>query len=92
MDEAKKIATYRESARAHLEDAKELCKLGFVGADNLAKAVESSLRLLGKDFHQEVTQEEIEAIKRTMVSGLRGIATHSGHWYKCVNGNPVSSP
>lgn len=24
-----------------------------------------------------------------MVSGHRGIATHSGHWWNCMNGHPV---
>jgi hypothetical protein len=45
--------------------------------------------LIGREFYQEVTKEEVEAIKRAMLSGPRGMATHSGHWYKCENGHPV---
>lgn len=88
-DETKKIVQYRESAKALLQDAERLCKMNFQGADELAKSIEDALRLLGKDFYQEVTKEEVEAIKRAMLSGPRGMANHSGHWYKCENGHPV---
>lgn len=81
---------YREKAKALLEEASGLCKLPFKGAAVLGEAVEQSLRLLGKEFYEAVTKEEMEAIKRAMVSGPGGIATHSGHWYNCVNGHPVS--
>lgn len=37
-----------------------------------------------------MTTEEIEAIKKAMLSGPRGIASHSGHWYNCVNGHPFA--
>ncbi|KAG9205841.1 hypothetical protein G6514_006115 [Epicoccum nigrum] len=86
-DEGAKIAKYRESAKALLEDAEELCKIAFEGSDDLAKAVQSALRLLGKEFYQEVTKEEIEDIKRAMLNGPNVMATHSGHWYKCFNGH-----
>lgn len=46
--------------------------------------------MLGREFYEEVTEEEIEAIKRAMLGGRGGIASHSGHWYNCVNGHPVS--
>ncbi|KAJ4352735.1 hypothetical protein N0V95_004007 [Ascochyta clinopodiicola] len=85
-----KATQYRESAKALLEDAKELCENAFSGRDQLKKAIEQSLQLLGREFYAEVTKEELEAIKRAMVSGRGGIATHSGHWYNCVNGHPVS--
>lgn len=88
-DESTKISKYRESAKALLEDAEELCKTAFQGADDLAKAVQGALRLLGKEFYQEVTKEEIEDIKRAMLNGPNGMATHSGHWYKCLNGHQV---
>jgi hypothetical protein len=46
--------------------------------------------MLDKEFYEAVSGEELESIKKAMVSGRGGIATHSGHWYKCVNGHPVS--
>jgi hypothetical protein len=49
-----------------------------------------SARLLGKEFYEAVSKEELEAIKKAMVSGHGGIATHSGHWYKCINGHPFA--
>jgi len=86
----KQVESHRENAKELLEQAATLCEQPFKGAKELAKAVECSLRLLGKEFYAEVTKEEIEAIKRAMVTGRGGIATHSGHWYKCVKGHPVS--
>ena len=55
-------------------------------------AVEEALRLLGREWYEKVTAEEIVAIKKAMVnaSGTLGIMTHSGHWYNCANGHPVS--
>ena len=91
-DDRKKVEEFREKAKELLEKAAMLCEQPFQGADTLAQAVEQSLRVLGKEFYAEVSKEEIEAIKRAMVSGPGGIATHSGHWYNCVNGHPVSSP
>jgi hypothetical protein len=44
-----------------------------------------------KQWYEEVTAEEINAIKAAMVSGSQGIATHSGHWYNCENEHPVRS-
>lgn len=59
---------------------------------NLPKlAVDNTLGLLGKEWNKEVTAEELAAIKQAMVSGHGGIATHSGHWYKCENGHPSSA-
>ncbi|UPX11033.1 uncharacterized protein EKO05_0001659 [Ascochyta rabiei] len=85
-----KAMQYRESAKALLEDAEELCESAFSGRDQLKNGVEQSLRLLGREFYAEITTEELEAIKRAMVSGRGGIATHSGHWYNCVNGHPFA--
>jgi hypothetical protein len=90
-DDRTKVEEYRETAKGLLGRAGKLCELPFKGAAELAEAVEQSLRLLGKEFYEEVTKEELEAIKRAMVSGPGGIATHSGHWYNCVNRHPVSS-
>jgi hypothetical protein len=89
-EDMSKVQQYRETAKQLLKKAAKLCEQPFKDAEKLAQAVEHSERLLGKEFYTEVTKEEIEAIKEAMVSGARGIATHSGHWYKCVNGHPVS--
>lgn len=87
-----KITQYRESAKAFLEEAEKMCDNAFQGRDQLKAGVEQSLRLLGREFYAEITKKEIEAIKRGMVGGRGGIATHSGHWYNCENGHPVSPP
>jgi hypothetical protein len=78
-------------AKSMLEKAKEMCARGFENADKLLEAVEESIKLLGKEWYEEVTADEMVAIKTAMVSGPGGIAAHSGHWYNCANGHPVSS-
>lgn len=83
-------AQYRESAKVLLEEAEKLCDSAFQDRDRLKEGIEQSLRLLRYEFYAEVTDEEIEAIERAMVSGRGGIASHSGHWYACINGHPVS--
>ncbi|KAH7414422.1 hypothetical protein DE146DRAFT_673990 [Phaeosphaeria sp. MPI-PUGE-AT-0046c] len=90
-DEDRKIVEkFRQTSKDLLGKATELCELPFRGARCLAEAVDKSLKLLGRDFYAEVTKEEIEAIKRAMVGGPGGIATHSGHWYNCANGHPFA--
>jgi hypothetical protein len=42
------------------------------------------------EWYEKVTADELAAIKAAMVGGPGGIATHSGHWYNCQNGHPVS--
>ena len=79
----------RTKAEDLLEEAKDLCVQAFLGADILADAVDLSLKLFQREWYAEVTAEELEAIKEAMVTGPRGIATHSGHWYNCANGHPV---
>lgn len=81
---------YRDTAKDLLKKAEQLCEHAFRGRDMLRQAVISTAKTLEGEFYEAVSKEEIEAIKRAMVSGPRGIATHSGHWYKCVNGHPVS--
>lgn len=88
---AAKAAQYCESAKTLLEEAEKMCENAFQGRDQLKEGIEQFIRLLGREFYAEVTKEEIEAIKRAMVSGRGGIASHSGHWYNCENGHPVSS-
>lgn len=84
------VTKYIKYAKDLLEEAKEMCILSFQNADGLRTAVEDTLRLFGKEWYEPVSAEELAAIKAAMVSGPRGIATHSGHWYKCQNGHPVS--
>jgi hypothetical protein len=81
---------YKSAAEKCLERAAQLCTQPFQGAKELAHAVEHASRLLGKEFYEEVSKEEIDAIKQAMVSGRGGIATHSGHWYDCENGHPFA--
>jgi hypothetical protein len=81
---------YMNIARVVLERAREMCAQRFENADKLCKAVEESIKLLRKEWYEEVTAEEIAAIKIAMVSGPGGIATHSGHWYNCKYGHTVS--
>jgi hypothetical protein len=78
-----KAMEYRETAKALLDQAQQLCKDAFRDRDTLLKAVKSSRELLNKDFYEEVSAEELKAIKQAMVTGRGGISTHSGHWYKC---------
>ena len=80
---------HQEQAKKLLEGAVDLCEQGFRDASSLLQAVNGSLNLLRKESYEEVTVEELETIKKAMVSGPRGMATHSGHWYNCVNGHPV---
>ena len=81
---------YRNTAKVLLAKADTLCESSFSGRDNLRQAVVAASKMLSKEFYEAVSKEELESIKKAMVSGRGGIATHSGHWYKCVNGHPVS--
>jgi hypothetical protein len=88
--EGPKIMQYRESAIGLLKEAEKLCESAFQDRDQLQEGIERSFELLGREFYQKVSREEVEAIKRAMVSGRGGIGSHSGHWYNCLNGHPVS--
>ncbi|KAJ5520817.1 hypothetical protein N7463_001270 [Penicillium fimorum] len=48
------------------------------------------IRLYEGPRYETVTLEELQSIKTAMVSGRGGIASHSGHWYNCVNGHPFA--
>lgn len=82
---------YIKSAKELLEQAKELCSQPFENADGLRRAVEELLKLLRRQWYEPVTADELAAIKNAMITGSKGIATHSGHWYNCASGHPVSS-
>lgn len=83
---------YVKTAKELLLRAIALCKQPFQNADILRDAVEESIKMLRKEWYESVTAEELAAIKKAMVSGPDGIGTHSGHWYNCANGHPVSHP
>lgn len=91
------IRTETERASEHvlitkelLEKAKQLCAHPFQNAEQLRYAVEQYIKIFGKEWYEEVTPHELDAIKVAMLDGPRGFATHSGHWYNCANGHPVS--
>lgn len=90
MTDVEKATEHIEFCRVLLEEAKELCKRPFQSADSLSIAVQGLIDLFRKQWYEEVTAEEIADIKAAMVNGPGGIATHSGHWYNCANGHPVS--
>lgn len=66
-----------------------MCDAPFDGAQQLQRDVEAAQQLLGCQWYESVTAEELAAIKVAMVSGPQGLATHSGHWYKCANAHVV---
>ena len=83
-------SNYMTTAKELLEKARKLCAHPFQNSDILQDAVVEMIRQLQLPWYEEVTAEEIAAIKDAMVSGSGGLATHSGHWYNCVNGHPFA--
>lgn len=81
---------YVVTARIFIEGAIELCRQPFHNVDEFRTAAEEVQRALGKEWYEAVSAQELEAVKSAMVSGSHGLATHSGHWYNCRNGHPVS--
>ncbi|KAJ0417780.1 AAA domain-containing protein [Aspergillus carlsbadensis] len=79
---------YTAKAKEYLRQAEQLCAKGFQDAEKSLSTVKEALKLLNE--YEEVTSEELEAIKLAMVSGRGGISTHSGHWYNCENGHPFA--
>jgi hypothetical protein len=78
-----------ETTRNLLAAALKLCdELG--NFPELQERVQEMARLYEGPRYETVTIEELQSIKLAMISGHGGIATHSGHWYNCVNGHPVS--
>ncbi|MBE3048131.1 hypothetical protein IMZ48_37625, partial [Candidatus Bathyarchaeota archaeon] len=78
-----------DTVRDRLTHAGSLCD-GLSESEGLHVAIDATVRLLAGPRYDEVTPEELKAIKAAMVSGSGGISTHSGHWYNCANGHPVS--
>ncbi|EPE32161.1 hypothetical protein GLAREA_07294 [Glarea lozoyensis ATCC 20868] len=81
---------YIAKAKQLFEEASEVCKQPFHNAQSLRDTVEVSIRLMRRQWYDEVTADELNAIKNTMVQGSQGIASHSGHWYNCKNGHPFA--
>ena len=78
----------RDTVREKLADAASLCN-GLPDSEELREAVDATARLFEGTRYEEVTPDELEAVKRAMLSRRRGFAAHSGHWYNCANGHPV---
>ncbi|KAK4236384.1 hypothetical protein C8A03DRAFT_45620 [Achaetomium macrosporum] len=74
----------QEKEEDRTETARELL------TNALALEVDETMRLFESTRYEEVTPAEIAAIKAAMVSSPDGIATHSGHWYRCPNGHPFT--
>jgi hypothetical protein len=80
---------YTNNARDLLKLASEMCKVAFENVGELRMEVEEISRLYERERYEPVTADEIASIKSAMVNGAAGIATHSGHWYRCQNGHSV---
>lgn len=78
------------TAKSLLEKVIELCS-SLPETDSMLAVAEKLLQDLSNGPRYEVvTTEELAAIKAAMASGSQGLSTHSGHWYNCRNGHPVS--
>ncbi|KAL2142872.1 hypothetical protein VTI28DRAFT_640 [Corynascus sepedonium] len=83
--------TSNETAIELLDRALNLCiTIPAPDGDSYRAEVEETIKLFAETRYEEVTPAEIAAIKAAMVSGPRGLATHSGHWYTCRNGHPFA--
>ncbi|KAK4204580.1 putative zinc-finger and helicase domain-containing protein [Triangularia verruculosa] len=80
---------HRATACKLLEEALGLCET-FEDGKTFRREVEETLRNLVSTRYEEVTPEEVKAIKLAMVSGFGGLSTNSGHWYNCENGHPFA--
>ncbi|KAF4343606.1 NFX1-type zinc finger-containing protein [Fusarium beomiforme] len=82
------VKKYVDRAKKFLQEALLHCKkLG--DSEELKKCLEEMSRIFEPQYNH-VTPEELASIKSAMVSGHGGLATHSGHWYNCVNGHPFA--
>lgn len=90
VETSSETAAYMATAKTLLEKGEQMCDSHFEGAEKLRKDIEGAQRLLGRAWYEPVTKEETAAIRKAMIDGPSGIATHSGHWYKCANGHIVS--
>jgi hypothetical protein len=77
-------------AKIFLVEAKDFRDRDFQNAKALQRAVKETLKLLGKEWYEPMSEKEIATIKAAIVSGAEGISAYSGHWYNRRNGHPVS--
>ncbi|KAF5557229.1 NFX1-type zinc finger-containing protein [Fusarium mexicanum] len=82
------VKKYVDRAKKFLEDALLQCG-DLANSEELKERLEEMSRLFEPQYHA-ITPEELASIKSAMVSGPGGLATHSGHWYNCVNGHPFA--
>ncbi|KAL2824414.1 hypothetical protein BDW59DRAFT_180278 [Aspergillus cavernicola] len=84
-----KLEDHTQTTRDLLAAALKLCdELG--NCPELQETVQEMVRLQEGPRYEKVTLKELQSIKSAMISGRGGIATHSGHWYNCVNGHPFA--
>ncbi|CCT63148.1 uncharacterized protein FFUJ_00231 [Fusarium fujikuroi IMI 58289] len=76
------------TARGLLTTALESCSK-FADGEILKKRVQDMMELYDPKY-EKTTPEELAAIRSAIVSGPQGMATHSGHWYNCVNSHPFA--
>ncbi|KAF5017404.1 hypothetical protein F66182_10670 [Fusarium sp. NRRL 66182] len=86
--DATKTFDRTSEARVLLSAALSSCsKLSDGGA--LRKRVQDMIDVCEPRYDKS-TPEELASIRSAMVTGPQGMATHSGHWYNCVNGHPFA--
>ena len=91
LTEPAERATHSETAKKLLAEAEELCRTStFKNVAELLNATQEVAKSLKDKWYDPITKDELEAIKKAMVSGRGGLATHSGHWYNCENGHPFA--
>lgn len=84
------VPAHLDGAQAMLEDAKELCALGFVQSDIMLTAVEQSLKALRSQWYEEVSKDELKAVMAAMAGGTTPGRSGPVTWYECTKGHPVS--
>ncbi|KAK4141918.1 uncharacterized protein C8A04DRAFT_13673 [Dichotomopilus funicola] len=95
-DSEKESQPPTEKALTLLTHALTLCDTHPAASlgDRYREEVEEMQKLLllrrNGPWYEAVSPAEIAAIKRAMVEGPGGFATHSGRWYTCVNGHPFA--
>ncbi|PQE06276.1 NFX1-type zinc finger-containing 1 protein [Rutstroemia sp. NJR-2017a BBW] len=81
------LAELVDKARAHLQQAQEICNKypgQIAGMSKEVKDVEKMLR--GSTFYMPVSNEEKAAVYAAMAQSFSG----TGHWYYCENGHPFT--
>ncbi|KAF2858127.1 P-loop containing nucleoside triphosphate hydrolase protein [Piedraia hortae CBS 480.64] len=90
-EQHRKVANeYIETSKHLLDGAIDLCiETKFRDADTMLNAVAELKNLLNKqDRYEQVSTEELEAIRNAMTFGKA--ALRASAWYTCVNGHPFA--